>query len=54
MWHHAGVWVELWHPDTIPTVEQPAPANTPPTARRRASRASGRLPFTRRTKETKA
>ncbi|MFD9249571.1 hypothetical protein [Streptomyces bottropensis] len=62
VWQSNGVWVEFWHPD------QPAVAPTPLTARPKApqavvspravarqsliSRASGRLPFPRRKKES--
>lgn len=48
VWRLAGVWVEVWHPDTAPAV--PAPAQR---SRRRFLRGpGGRLPFTRRRKET--
>ncbi|MFE0207056.1 hypothetical protein [Streptomyces sp. NPDC058985] len=66
LWRTGGVWVELWHPDTVtvlpatpaapsPALAPPAPATAPAVPRRSLlSRASARLPYTRRaaTKET--
>jgi hypothetical protein len=50
LWLDGGVWVELWHPDTAPATEA-APAYDAPAklARLLRTRASDRLPFTRRT-----
>lgn len=61
VWRKSGVWVELWHPNTpaqASTSEAPAPAPTTasspprPSIRRTLTRPGGRLPFTRRKKET--
>lgn len=54
VWRTAGVWVELWHPDTPPAAPA-APVPSQQTVRPPSllSRASTRLPYTRRhTKET--
>ncbi|MFK0288299.1 hypothetical protein ACIQVL_48685 [Streptomyces sp. NPDC090499] len=49
VWRKYGVWIELWHPDSPETVS----ADTRAVRRRNLlSRASDRLPFTRRSKET--
>ena len=55
VWRYGGVWVELWHPDsvaTIPAHRVPAPSvPASPAAARRSflrSRPGGRLPFTRK------
>jgi hypothetical protein len=59
VWRHAGVWVELWHPDTIPATPEPvqdAPeadtALVSAATRRPLLGPGGRLTFTRRKKET--
>lgn len=66
VWRSAGVWFELWHDDTVGgpvktapapvlvRVAEPAAAPGPVPVPRPTllSRASGRLPFTRRRKET--
>jgi hypothetical protein len=51
VWRSGGVWVELWHPDTAQTA--PVPASAVPEASPRGL-LGGRLPFTRRHKETAA
>jgi hypothetical protein len=58
VWRHAGVWVELWHPDTIPAapepvqaVPEPDAALVPAAARRPILGPGGRLPLTRRKKQ---
>lgn len=55
MWRSSGVWVELWHPDTVTTLPAaPTPPVRPAARPGLLSRASARLPYTRRstTKET--
>jgi hypothetical protein len=59
VWRHAGVWVELWHPDTVPATPKPvqhAPeadtALVSAATRRPLLGPGGRLTFTRRKKET--
>lgn len=55
VWRSGGVWVELWHPDTVTDLPAASsPAVRPVQARQSLlSRASARLPYTRRpTKET--
>lgn len=54
VWRTGGVWVQLWHPDTVTNLPAtPAPAVAPPVARQGLlSRASGRLPYARRSKTT--
>ncbi|AKZ60758.1 putative PCQ3_100 (plasmid) [Streptomyces ambofaciens ATCC 23877] len=55
VWRSGGVWVELWHPDTVTSLPAaPAQPVRPVQAREGLlSRASARLPYTRRaTKET--
>ena len=42
VWRKYGVWVELWHADTVPAAPVPSPAG-----RRLLLRPGGRLPFTR-------
>ncbi|MFE6575999.1 hypothetical protein [Streptomyces rochei] len=44
VWRSGGVWVELWHPDTVTGL----PAVRPARGRSLLSRASARLPYTRR------
>lgn len=63
-WRYDGVWVELWHPDSVTdTLQPPKPvrgAPAPPVAAQAGTamgraflrRPSARLPFTRRKKET--
>lgn len=64
VWRRAGVWVELWHPDTLPASPQPVPPVSAPaevaapgTSGRNPRGGlfgpSGRLVFTRRPKTTK-
>lgn len=49
VWRTAGVWVELWHPDTPPTTQAvPVPSQQPARPQSLLSRASARLPYTRR------
>ncbi|MGV9278116.1 hypothetical protein [Streptomyces griseosporeus] len=46
VWRHKGVWVELWHPETItqrPSRPEPGPA----AAQGLLTALGGRLPFTR-------
>ncbi|MEU8469532.1 hypothetical protein AB0F30_16685 [Streptomyces sp. NPDC029006] len=59
VWRRDGVWVELWHPNPVPT--RPGPAQTVPDAVQPASASAvraalrglgDRLPTTRRNKET--
>lgn len=53
VWQSGGVWVELWHPDTVTHLPSPAhPAPAP--SQGLLAGLGGRLPFTRnrRTKET--
>lgn len=51
LWRTAGVWVELWHPETMTAAPAPVPV---PVGRSRGL-LGGRLPFTRtRRKETAA
>lgn len=53
VWQSNGVWVELWHPDPLEAVQEPPAAAARPARRRALLRGpSGRLPFTRRSKET--
>ncbi|CAK7288613.1 hypothetical protein [Streptomyces misionensis] len=57
VWRHRGVWVELWHPDTLPTDPVPARAGVDPalvsaSTGRPLFGPGGRLTFTRRGKET--
>ncbi|MYW46357.1 hypothetical protein [Streptomyces sp. SID161] len=59
VWRRDGVWVELWHPNTVPAAPEPAQTApgpvqaTPASAVRAALRGLGdRLPTTRRNKET--
>ena len=52
VWRSSGVWVELWHPDTVAHLPA-APVTRQPPRRGLLSRASDRLPYTRRTKTTK-
>lgn len=59
VWRHAGVWVELWHPDTVqaapvpaPVVPEADPALMSAATRRPLLGPGGRLTFTRRNKET--
>ncbi|MFD8839792.1 hypothetical protein [Streptomyces griseofuscus] len=59
VWRYAGVWVELWHPDTIPTQPAAVQADTDPalvsaSTGRPLFGPGGRLTFTRRPKETTA
>lgn len=59
VWRRGGVWVELWHPDkptpkTVPVAARPPLTAASPTSAARPSlisRASARLPYTRRKKE---
>lgn len=58
-WRYDGVWVELWHSDSATDTPHPprpvrgAPAPAGPASQRTFfSRPGGRLPFTRRKKET--
>jgi hypothetical protein len=53
VWRRHGVWIELWHPDTVTAVLEPARAPSRPPVRRLFTRPSGRLPFTRRSKTPK-
>ncbi|WP_086732884.1 hypothetical protein [Streptomyces glaucescens] len=46
VWRTGGVWVQLWHPDE--TANQPVVEPVVVGRQRLMSRASGRLPFTRR------
>ncbi|KPC68111.1 hypothetical protein ADL27_57260 [Streptomyces sp. NRRL F-6602] len=51
VWRTGGVWVELWHPDTVTDLPHPVPARPAVSSRPasgRLSRASARLPFSRR------
>jgi hypothetical protein len=67
VWRSGGIWVELWHPDSAPDIpeapEPVRPAPAPPAAVQAPSAPEpsgllsflmpgGRLPFTRRKKET--
>lgn len=65
VWRYGGVWVELWHPETVDAVVEPVPAAPAPpvvvsapvasSAARRLfllRRPSGRLPFTRKSRTT--
>lgn len=68
VWRYDGVWVELWHPDSlsdapegpepvrgapVPSVAaQSAPPSSPAVRHAFLRRPSARLPFTRRKKET--
>lgn len=47
VWRYAGVWVELWHPDTADAHDTPPVTVPEPGLRRLLAGASGRLPFTR-------
>lgn len=47
VWRSRGVWVELWHPDTVASLP-PATKPAPPARRGLLSLASARLPYTRR------
>jgi hypothetical protein len=58
VWRHTGVWVELWHPDTLPATPEPVqPAPEADTALISAAThrpllgPGGRLTFTRRSKK---
>jgi hypothetical protein len=53
VWRSNGVWVELWYPDAVTAVLEPARAPSRPPGRRLFARPSGRLPFTRRSKTPK-
>ncbi|GGS96620.1 hypothetical protein [Streptomyces violaceus] len=48
VWRSSGVWVELWHPDTVAHLPA-APVTHQAPRRGLLSRASDRLPYTRRT-----
>lgn len=58
VWRYAGVWVELWHPDTVSAPHKPVQAISRPavaatSALRAILRPGGRLPYTRRAKTPK-
>lgn len=58
VWSAGGVWVELWHPDTAP-IAPAAPEPVPDTVQAVPEPSprgllGGRLPFSRRRKETAA
>lgn len=60
VWQVGGVWLEVWHLDTVTAPPKPTPPDTPatvpavaPSRRRLLSRPGGRLPFPRRTKTQK-
>lgn len=50
LWRTCGVWVQLWHSDTV---ADPSTATTTPGRDEMPARASTRLPFTRRPTTTK-
>lgn len=57
VWRHCGVWVQLWHPDTVTDLPHTPVPSAPPVRpvkpKTFLSRASARLPSTRRPKTTK-
>jgi hypothetical protein len=48
VWRFRGVWVQLWHPDSVTSL--PTPSTTAVARQGLLTRASGRLPFTRHPK----